>query len=183
VSVPASPEPRLAVPVGPDDHTLGPDDAGITLVEYGDFECPYCAQAAPVVRHLERRFADDLRFVFRNLPLTRIHPHAQRAAEAAEAAGLQGRFWAMHDVLFEHHDDLGEESLLRYAEQVGTDATALAEAMNAGTTRAKIERDAAGAIRSGVNGTPTFFVNDARYDGSWAFEPFADHLVSLGASG
>jgi protein-disulfide isomerase len=90
-----TPEPRLAVPVGSDDHIMGPDSAGITLVEYGDFECSYCAQAAPVVSELRRLFGDDLRFVFRNMPLTELHAHAERAAEAAEAAALQGRFWEM----------------------------------------------------------------------------------------
>jgi protein-disulfide isomerase len=172
----STPEPRLAVPVGPDDHVLGAGDAAITLVEYGDYECPHCARAVPVVRELQRMFGAALRFVFRNMPLTRIHPHAERAAEAAEAVALQGRFWAMHYLLFEHHDDLGEASLLRFAAQAGADATAVANALAEGATQAKVEQDVVGGLRSGVTGTPTFFVNDVHYDMSWDLETFADYF-------
>src|SRR5579859_1471700 len=171
-----TPEPRLAVPVGSDDHSIGPDNASITLVEYGDFECSYCAQAAGAVRELRRLFADNVRFVFRNMPLTELHPHAERAAEAAEAAALQGRFWEMHDLLFEHRTDLSDAALLRYAAQAGANASAVAEALRLGTARTKVERDVGGAIRSGVTGTPTFFVNGTRYDGSWSLEPFAEYF-------
>jgi protein-disulfide isomerase len=171
-----TPEPRLAVPVGSDDHIIGPDSAGITLVEYGDFECSYCAQAAAVVRELRRLFTDNVRFVFRNMPLTELHPHAERAAEAAEAAALQGRFWEMHDLLFEHRTDLSDAALLCYAAQAGADASAVADALTRGTARTKVERDVEGGIRSGVAGTPTFFVNGTRYDGSWSLEPFAEYL-------
>jgi protein-disulfide isomerase len=171
-----TPEPRVAVPVGSDDHIIGPDSAGITLVEYGDFECSYCAQAAPVVSELRRLFGDDLRFVFRNMPLTELHPHAEHAAEAAEAAARQGRFWAMHDLLFEHRTDLSDAALLRYAAQAGADAALVAEALRLGTTRARVERDVEGGIRSGVTGTPAFFVNRTRYEGSWSLEPFAEYL-------
>jgi protein-disulfide isomerase len=170
------PGPDLAVPVGADDHIIGPDSAGITLVEYGDFECSYCAQAAAVVHELRRLFGDNLRFVFRNMPLTELHPHAERAAEAAEAAALQGRFWEMHDLLFEHRTDLTDAALLRYAAQAGANASAVADALRFGTARAKIERDVEGGIRSGVTGTPTFFVNGARYEGSWGLEPLAEYL-------
>jgi protein-disulfide isomerase len=172
----ATPEPRLAVPVGSDDHIMGPDGAGITLVEYGDFECSYCAQAAPVVGELRRLFGDELRFAFRNMPLSELHPHAERAAEAAEAAALQGRFWEMHDLLFEHRTDLSDAALLRYAAQAGADASAVADALGLGTVRTKVERDVEGGIRSGVTGTPTFFVNGTRYEGSWSLEPFAEYL-------
>jgi protein-disulfide isomerase len=171
-----TPQRRLAVPVGSDDHIIGPDSAPITLVEYGDFECSYCAQAAPVVRELRRLFGDDVRFVFRNMPLTELHPHAERAAEAAEAAALQGRFWEMHDLLFEHRTDLSDPALLRYAAQAGANATAVADALRLGTARAKVERDVQGGIRSGVTGTPTFFVNGTRYESSWSLEPFAEYL-------
>jgi len=171
-----TPEPRLAVPVSSDDHIIGPDSAGITLVEYGDFECSYCARAAPVVRELRRLFGDDVRFVFRNMPLTELHPHAQRAAEAAEAAALQGRFWEMHDLLFEHRTDLSDAALLRYAAQAGANAGAVGDALRLGTARTKVERDVEGGVRSGVTGTPTFFVNGTRYDGSWSLEPFAEYL-------
>jgi protein-disulfide isomerase len=171
-----TPEPRLTVPVGPDDHIIGPDSAGITLVEYGDFECSYCAQAASVVHELRRIFGDDVRFVFRNMPLTNIHAHAERAAEAAEAAALQGRFWEMHDLLFEYRTDLSDAALLSYAAQAGANASAVADALRLGTARTKVERDVEGGIRSGVTGTPTFFVNGTRYEGSWSLEPFAEYL-------
>ena len=169
-------EPGLAVPVGSDDHIIGPDSAGLTLVEYGDFECSYCALAAPVVSELRQLFGESLRFVFRNMPLTELHPHAERAAEAAEAAALQGRFWEMHDLLFEHRTDLSDAALLRCAAQAGANADAVADALRLGTTRAKVERDVEGGIRSGVIGTPTFFVNGTRYEGSWSLEPFAEYL-------
>jgi protein-disulfide isomerase len=170
---------HLAVPVGAEDHVSGPEDASITLVEYGDYECPYCGQAYPIVKELQRLLADDLRFVFRNMPLANVHPHAQAAAEVAEAAGLQGKFWPMHDLLFENQRHLEEDSLLRYAASAGADTGELAEALAAGTTRQRVEADLEGALRSGVNGTPTFFVNGERYDGSWAFEPLRDYLKGL----
>ncbi|MGO9557552.1 MAG: DsbA family protein [Acidimicrobiales bacterium] len=171
--------PRLAVPVGPKDHVSGPEDATITLVEYGDYECPYCGQAFPIVKELQRLFSERLRFVFRNMPLANVHPHAELAAEAAEAVGLQGKFWMMHDLLYENQGDLEERSLLRYAELTGADAGEVADALGRRVTLPRVEEDLEGGIRSGVNGTPTFFVNGARYDASWAFEPFRDHLQRL----
>jgi protein-disulfide isomerase len=170
---------HLAVPVGPEDHVSGPDAATITLVEYGDYECPYCGQAYPIVKELQRLFSDGLRFVFRNMPLANVHPHAEAAAEAAEAVGLQGKFWSMHDLLYENQGDLEERSLLRYAGLAGADTGEIADVLARGVTRARVEEDLEGGLRSGVNGTPTFFVNGVRYDASWAFEPFRDHLERL----
>jgi protein-disulfide isomerase len=169
----------LAVPVGPGDHALGPDKAAITLLEYGDYECSYCGEAYPIVKELQRRFAGRLRFVFRNLPLADAHPHAERAAEAAEAVGLQGRFWEMHDLLYEHQDHLTDAALLSYAEEAGANATEVASVMAEGGTRQRVQDDLMGAIRSGANGTPTFFVNGVRDEGSWALEPFTEHLQGL----
>jgi protein-disulfide isomerase len=111
----------LAVPVGPEDHVIGPANAPITLVEYGDYQCPYCGQAYPITQALIQEFGPDLRFVFRNLPLSHVHPRAQAAAEAAEAVGLQGKFWQMHDLLFENQQDLSAAALLEYARQAGAD--------------------------------------------------------------
>jgi protein-disulfide isomerase len=167
---------RLAIPVGPDDHIQGPDDAAVTLVEYGDYECPYCGQAFPIVQELQRVFTSSLRLVFRNLPLSNVHPHAEGAAEAAEAVALQGRFWPMHDLLFQHQRDLRAESLLRYAEQAGADANQVAEVLARGGTRDRVENDLEGALRSGANGTPTFFVNGYRYDESWDFDTFRQFI-------
>jgi protein-disulfide isomerase len=158
---------------------LGPDRAAITLVEYGDYECSYCGEAFPIVKELQRQFSGALRFVFRNLPLADVHPHAELAAEAAEAVGLQGRFWQMHDLLYQHQDDLTDQALLTYARQAGADAIEVTSVLAKGGTRQRVQDDLSGAIKSGANGTPTFFVNGARYDGSWALEPFSEHLRAV----
>jgi protein-disulfide isomerase len=106
----------LSIPVGPDDHSRGPLDAKLTVVEYGDYQCPYCGQAFPIVEKLRSTFADSMRFIFRNLPLADVHPHAEAAAEIAEAVGLQGKFWEIHDALFENQRDLSDAALRRYIE-------------------------------------------------------------------
>jgi protein-disulfide isomerase len=150
----------------------------LTLVEYGDYQCPYCGQAYPIVQELQRIFGDALRFVFRNLPLANVHPFAEGAAEAAEAVALQGHFWPMHDLLFEHQDDLWEGSLLRYAAEAGADAGEVAEVLKRRGTRTRVEDDLEGGLLSGVNGTPTFFVNGQRYEGSWDLPPFERFLTT-----
>jgi protein-disulfide isomerase len=170
---------RLAIPVSDDDHALGPQSASITLVEYGDYECPYCGKAYPIVAALQRIFGDELRFVFRNMPLSNVNPHAVMAAEAAEAAGLQGHFWEMHDLLLEHQTALEPSALLSYATASGADATVLETVLERRATRDRVEHDVEGGLRSGVTATPTFFVNEARYDGSWELEPFAQYLASV----
>lgn len=157
----------LTPPVGPKDHAAGPADAPVTLVEYGDFECPYCGQAYPIVKALQQRLGSRLRVVFRNFPLSESHPHAQHAAEAAEAAGAQGRFWEMHDALYEHQDALGDRALVGYATEIGIDAARVARELESGEWEDKVRSDFRGGVRSGVNGTPTFFINGERYDGSW----------------
>ena len=170
---------RLSVPVGSDDHVVGPEDARLTLVEYGDYQCPYCGQAFPIVERIRETFSDTLRFVFRNFPLADMHPHAEAAAEVAEAAGLQGKFWEMHDTLYTNQRHLEEAALLRYVTDVGADVDQVSKDLASGAPRQRVEADFEGAIRSGANGTPTFFVNGARYDGSWTYEPFAKHLQDL----
>jgi protein-disulfide isomerase len=169
----------LSIPVGPEDHSRGPLDAKLTVVEYGDYQCPYCGQAYPIVEQLMTTFADSMRLVFRNLPLADMHPHAEAAAEMAEAVALQGKFWEMHDALFEHQRDLTTAALLRYAADVGADATEATKQIAGGGPRQRVEADFESAIRSGANGTPTFFVNGVRYDGSWMYEPFAEYLTEL----
>lgn len=157
----------LTPPVSDDDHAQGPATAPVTLVEYGDFECPYCAQARPVVEQLRRHFGARLRFVFRHFPLTQLHPHAEQAAEAAEAAGAQGKFWPMHDALFAHQRDLAEQDLVRYAERAGADPQAVTRALAAATYRDRVKADFLSGVRSGVNGTPSFFINGRKYDGAY----------------
>jgi protein-disulfide isomerase len=160
----------LTPPVSESDHIAGPDDASVTLAEYGDYECPYCGMAHPVVKRAQRELGKQLRFVFRNFPLSEAHPHAQIAAQAAEAAGAQGRFWEMHDMIFEHQDALEVEDLIGYAKSLGLDAVRIARDLEAGTYVKRVRDDFRSGVKSGVNGTPTFFVNGVRYDGSWANE-------------
>jgi protein-disulfide isomerase len=169
-------EARLRVPVGPQDHAQGPDDAPVTLVEYGDYECPHCGRAYPIVQEVQRRLGDTLRFVYRNFPLSEAHPHAARAAEAAEAAGAQGRFWPMHDILFEHQRQLDDASLIGHAVTIGIDAERVRRELEAHTHRSRVRSDFSGGVRSGVNGTPTFFIDGVRYDDDWDADSLTDAL-------
>ena len=157
----------LVEPVDPEhDHIRGPAQAPVTLVEYGDLECPYCGQAEPIVRELLSDFGD-VRYVWRHLPLTDVHPHAQLAAEATEAAGLQGAFWQMHDLLFEHQDALRPPDLIRYAGELGLDVDRFAADLHRHAGAARVESDVDSADLSGVSGTPTFFVNGRRHHGAF----------------
>lgn len=160
---------RLAVPVGRGDHSQGPATAPVTLVEYGDYECPSCGAAHPVVKAVQARLGRRLRFVFRNFPLSAVHPHAERAAEATEAAATQGQFWAMHDILFENQDALDDEDLTRYAVALGLDEDQFVRELDGRAHAARVRTDFMGGVRGGVNGTPTFFINDARHDGPCDF--------------
>jgi len=160
----------LTMPVGERDHAQGPADAPVTLVEYGDYECPYCGMAYPILKQVQAHFGDRLRFVFRNFPLENVHPHAQHAAEAAEAAADQGKFWEMHDRIFEHQKRLRDEDLRAYAADEGLDADRFAVDLAGHTFAARVREDFMSGVRSGVNGTPTFFVNGVRHDGPWDAE-------------
>lgn len=157
----------LTPPVSTDDHRAGSDDAPVTLVEYGDYECPHCGAAHPIVQEIQRVLGPNLRFVFRNFPLAQIHPHAQHAAEAAEAAGAQGEFWGMHDLLFENQDALEDPDLLRYAAALGFDVERFAKELSSGVHSDRVRRDFRSGVKSGVNGTPTFFINGVRHDAPW----------------
>jgi len=161
---------QLSPPVGPRDHAAGPNDAPVTLVEYGDFQCPHCGRAYPIVKQVQRALGSQLRFVFRNFPLTKIHPEAEHAAEAAEAAAAQGAFWQMHDRLFERQFALDDDHLVEYAAELGLDADRIRGELEAGTHSAHVRDDFMSGVKSGVNGTPTFFINGVRYDGSWDLE-------------
>jgi Na+/H+ antiporter NhaA len=158
----------LAEEVDPDhDHIRGPDDAPVTLIEYGDFECPYCGQAEQAIRELLTSFGDDLRYVWRNLPLNDVHPSAQLAAEAAEAAGAQGTFWEMYDALLANQGRLGPRDLGRYAEGLGLDMNRFWDELRRHEHAERIARDVASADASGVSGTPSFFINGRRYQGAY----------------
>jgi protein-disulfide isomerase len=157
---------KLAVQVSEErDHVRGPFASPVTLVEYGDYECPFCGQAYYVVKDLGQRVGNLMRFVFRNFPLTTVHPHAERAAEAAEAAGAQGKFGEMHDLLFENQQSLEGEDLMEYAAKVGLDIPRFVREMREGRYLNRIREDFLSGARSGVNGTPTFFINGLRHDG------------------
>jgi len=158
---------HLTVPVSDRDHIAGPDDAPVTLVEYGDYECPYCGQAYLIVQHAQQQLGDRLRFVFRNFPLTSSHPHAEQAAEAAEATGAQGQFWPMHDLLYENQNALDIPALAQYADQLGLDLDRFNEDLRDHRYVDRVREDFMSGVRSGVNGTPTFFINGDRYDGNW----------------
>lgn len=158
---------QLTPPVSGRDHVQGPANAPITLVEYGDFECPYCGQAFYVVKQLQQRLGNQMRYVFRNFPLVQIHPYAEQAAEAAEAAGEQGKYWQMFDMLFEHQDALDTESLVQYATNLGLDVQKFEHALEKHTFLPRIREDIESGERSGVEGTPTFFINGVKYNGSF----------------
>jgi protein-disulfide isomerase len=167
----------LAVAVDDDrDHIQGPADAAVTLVEYGDYECPYCGAAYPIVKELQARMGDRLRFVFRNFPITTSHPHAEQAAEAAEAGAAQGRFWEMHDLLYENQTHLRDEDLHAYAEQLGIDVERFDKDLAEHVHAPRVREDFMSGVRSGVNGTPSFYVNGARHDDSYDFETLLDAL-------
>ena len=154
--------PQLTIPVRPEDHAQGSASAAVTLLEYGDYQCPYCGAAYPVVKELQQRFGSELRFVFRNFPLTQVHPLAQMAAELAEAAAVQGKFWPMHDWIYENQQqwtEAGAEALLEGIVAVGLDTSALERALKQPQIAQRIKADFNGGVRSGVNGTPGFFIN------------------------
>jgi protein-disulfide isomerase len=157
----------LTLPVGPRDHRWGPDDAPVTLVEYGDYECPHCGKAYPIVKDIKLRLGDQLRFVYRHFPLIQVHPHAEHAAEAAEAAASQGKFWEMHDYLFEHQQALDDAHLIQYAAALGLDTRRFERELREHAHMKRVREDMLSGVESGVEGTPTFFINDIRYDGSY----------------
>lgn len=162
--------PTLNPPVGPDDHYLGPAEAAVVLVEYGDYQCSHCGRAHAILQEVLGRLGDRVRYVFRNFPRSIAHPDAEAAAEAAESVasrGGNGAFWDMHDMLFENQDALSIDDLLGYADAAGVDAHAVADDVSTGARRARVQADVASGMRSGVDETPAFFVNGARFTGDW----------------
>lgn len=159
----------LKVPVGAEDHSQGAESAEVVLVEYGDYQCPYCGEAYPIVKQVQQHFGKRLRFVFRNFPLHELHPMAEAAAETAEFAGANGRFWEMHDLLFENQQHMTDDLFVELAQQLELPVDALSSAQRARVFEKRVRDDFRGGIRSGVNGTPTFFVNGVRHDDSYEF--------------
>ena len=166
----------LSVPVNASDHLQGSSDARITLVEYGDYQCPYCGEAYPIVKRLQKELGADLRFIFRNFPLTEIHSHALAAACAAEAAAIQDQFWEMHDMLYENQEILSDRSLVTFAQNLKLDFDVFMSDTTSREVTSRIEADFNSGIRSGVNGTPTFFINGLRHDGSYEYQDFLSAL-------
>ncbi len=167
---------KLTIQPNNKDHIQGNEKSGITLVEYGDFECPYCGEAYPIVKEIQKIKGDVLRFVFRNFPLSEMHRHALRAAYAAEAAGKQGKFWEMHDLLFENQENLDDKDLRLYAEELSLDMNKFAKDMDSDDVAKKVQEDIMGGIQSGVNGTPTFFINGVRFDGSYQLDSLLEAI-------
>lgn len=164
-------ESKLTVPGSEDrDHVRGSADARVTLVEYGDFECPYSGKAYRIVKELQQRMGERLRFVFRNFPLTTVHPHAEQAAEAAEAAAAQGRFWEIHDLLYENQRHLLDDALRSYAQALDLDLDMFDNDLVEHVHADRVHEHFMIGVRSGVNGTPTFFINGLRHDDSYGFE-------------
>ena len=172
---------HLVVPVSERDHSQGPATAAVTLVQYGDYECPYTRQSTTIVRAIQQQLGDQLRFVFRNFPLTEIHPHALHAAFAAEAAAVQGKFWQMHDYIFHHQHTLEDSDLEQFAGAIGLDMQQFARDMAERPYVSRVEEDLQSGIRSGVRGTPTFFINGVLYPGSWEQESLLAALEEAGA--
>jgi protein-disulfide isomerase len=171
----------LYIDVDPErDHVRGPAKAPVTVVEYGDFQCPYCGQAEPVVRELLRDFAD-VQYVWRHLPLNDVHPQAQLAAEAAEAAADQGAFWEMHDLLLDHQDALRPSDLIDYAGQLGLDAERFTNELREHAGAARVAEDVDSADLSGVSGTPTFFINGRRHYGAYDIGTLTAAVRAAGA--
>jgi protein-disulfide isomerase len=172
--------PKLTLPVSERDHISGPANAPVTLVEYGDYECPYCGLANSIVDKIRRELGDGLRFVFRNFPLSEVHRHAEHAAEIAEAAGTHNKFWEMHDMLYAHQRALDDQHLAEYVALLGVPTSEVKRALAEHAYSDRVHEDFMSGVRSGVNGTPTFFINGLRHDGSYERDEL---LTAIGKAG
>jgi protein-disulfide isomerase len=172
----------LKVPVTSNDHIRGNKNASITLLEYGDFQCPYCGMAYFVLEQVQKHFGQSLRFVFRHFPLTQVHPYAQVAAETAEFASDYKRFWEMYDLIYENQPNLSDDFLIEAAESLGLSLEELLKALNNGTYTPIVKEQFLGGVRSGVNGTPTLFINGQRYNGPVEFQDLVPAIVEISES-
>jgi protein-disulfide isomerase len=167
---------QLTLSINSNDHIQGNPNATLELVEYGDYECPYCGRAYPIVKNIKQKLEGDIKFVFRNFPLSKIHPHAFMAAIATEAAGLQGKFWEMHDILFENQKSLDADNILSFASLLDLDAKRFKEDIQDKLLSEKVEKDFESGLRSGVNRTPTFFINGEKFEGDWSTGELLEYL-------
>jgi protein-disulfide isomerase len=170
---------KLKPPLNSKDHYEGNENASIELVEYGDYQCPHCGHAYPIIKSIQKKLGSKLKFVFRNFPLAEVHPDATHAAIAAETASAQNKFWEMHDIIFENQERLDDTHLVRYAEKIGLDIKKFETDFEKPEFAEKVESDFESGIHSGVNGTPSFFINGQKYNGDWDEEPFLAYLETL----
>ena|SRR2546423_7611357 len=168
--------PKLVPPVNEHDHILGLKNAAITLVEYGDYQCPHCGAAHPVIKEIQKNFSRKLRFVFRHFPLSNVHELALPAAIAAEAAGRQHRFWEMHNMIFDHQPELSEFAFSEFAQELGLNMPAFRMDLQDHAIVEKVESDFESGVRSGVNGTPSFFINGSKYNGGYDYASLASSI-------
>jgi len=169
---------QLTLSINSKDHILGNPNATLELIEYGDYECPFCGRAYPILKDIKQKLDGDIKFVFRNFPLSKIHPHAFMAAVATEAAARQGKFWEMHDIVFENQRSLDEENILRFASLLGLDTDRFREDLQDKLLVEKVEKDFESGLRSGVNRTPSFFINGEKFEGDWATGELLEYLKS-----
>lgn len=166
----------LRPPVSEKDHIQGNASAPLELVQYGDYQCPFCWKAYPIVKRLQESLGDHLKFIFRNFPLTKIHPQAKTAAIASEAAALQNKYWEMHDLLYERHLNLTDEAIITYATELDLDIFKFKSDMEKQELADKVEAEFLSGLRSGVNATPTFFINEEKYTGDWEGDHLLNHI-------
>jgi protein-disulfide isomerase len=174
--------PKHTLPLNKRDHIQGSIEAPLKLLEYADFECPYCGEAFQSLLVVREQLGDQLCLAFRHFPLADVHPHAERAAEAAEAAGAQNRFWEMHDLLFENQDALDNDNLVEYARTIGLNISRFVRELEAGTHLARVREDFVSGVKSGVGGTPTFFINGLRHEGEYDPDTLIDALTQTAAA-
>jgi protein-disulfide isomerase len=169
----------LAVPVSEEDHAQGSPGAAVTLLEYGDYQCPYCGQAYPIIKEVQAAMGLKLRFVFRNFPLTQAHPYAELAAEAAASAAVEGKFWEMHDALYENQAMISDDAMMEIARKLGLNLSRFVEDIRTRKFMNHVRKDFMGGVKSGVNGTPCFFINGKRHDRPWDYETLSNSLASF----
>jgi protein-disulfide isomerase len=170
---------KLSVPVSDRDHRQGDPDAPCTLIEYGDYQCPSCGHAYPIVKRVQKHFGKRLLFVFRNFPLSEMHPYAEPAAETAEFAAAHHKFWEMHDLLYENQDRLDDALLFQLAQQLHLDPEKLRQALASKEFEPRVRADFRGGVRGGVNGTPTFFINGQRHDGAYDYASLVEAIEGV----
>ncbi len=170
---------NLKPPVGGTDHSQGNPAAPIELVEYGDYECPHCGRAYPIIKSIQEKMGDKLKFVFRNFPLAEAHPHATAAAISSEVAGHHDKFWEMHDLLYENQFNLRDSDILNYAKRAGLNTEEFSREKGEERYADKVQEDFDSGVRSGVNGTPSFFINGRKFGGDWSEESFLEHLNNV----